>query len=778
MSSIAQSSNGHATTDFPNAPSQPEAQSETRASSVAPAAETRLDQLSTLLDHAQSSEPSATPQVETPEDFELENHLAQVRLGMASSLFTALRCKDSSTAAHSMRVALKCSAWALAAELPDAERDALEVAALLHDIGKLGIPDCILLKPAPLTPEERAIVERHQALGLEILHSCCASPEVLEMVWYASAWFDGRRRHSDRSGDKIPRGARMLSIVDAFDSMTTPQVYRAAMSADQAIKELCDFAGTQFDPQLVYNFAQLHLTDPQKLHQDVARRWLHQLDPNTVNAWWNLRRREASATASPASLHQQRLLENMYDGVIFLDANLQVVLWNRGAERITGITGQSITQRPFAPSVVKMRDQHGAIITDDKCPVAHCLKSGVQSLRRLIVRSRNGQDLAVDAHMIPVVGTDGTTTGISLQLHDASGEASLEERCHSLYEQAIRDPLTELANRAEFDRVHTMFVDAHLERRLPCSLIICDIDHFKQVNDNYGHPAGDEVIKSFAQLLKSACRPGDLSARYGGEEFVLLCADCNNAAAEARAEQVRKAFNELGQPALSNKCCSASFGVSEIQPGDTAETMLNRADRALLLAKSSGRNMVVQLGSGMQDEPVEPRRRWRFWQSHSGGPLLKKCLVTNVPLDLTVEKLRGFCSDHHASVTFADSDRVDLVMNPARLGHVRRKSDRAVPLIVELRFAKERRKAPRTEPKPGNPESGDTVASKQGQTCIQVLIRAKRSSDRRRSTANENARHVLASLRSYLMAGELAVAPDDAMFERSSSNAEPTTDAN
>jgi hypothetical protein len=223
------------------------------------------------------------------------------------------------------------------------------------------------------------------------------------------------------------------------------------------------------------------------------------------------------------------------------------------------------------------------------------------------------------------------------------------------------------------------------------------------------------------------------------------------------------------QPALSNRCCSASFGVSEIQPGDTAETMLNRADRALLMAKSSGRNMVVQLGSGMCDEPVEPRRRWRFWQANSSGPLLKKCLVTNVPLDITVEKLRGFCSDHHATVTSADAHRVDLVMNPARLGNVRRKSDRAIPMIVELRFAQERRKTPRTEPKPNNDDSGNTVASKQGQTFIQVLIRAKRSSDRRRSTANENARHVLASLRSYLMAGELTIAPDDAVFERSSS---------
>ena len=115
----------------------------------------------------------------------------------------------------------------------------------------------------------------------------------------------------------------------------------------------------------------------------------------------------------------------------------------------------------------------------------------------------------------------------------------------------------------------TMFVEAHLERRLPCSLIMCDIDHFKQVNDTYGHQAGDEVIKSFAQILKSSCHPGDLVARYGGEEFVMLCADCNNATAASRAEQFAQIVSAICRSRRSDgKCCTASFGVTELQPGD------------------------------------------------------------------------------------------------------------------------------------------------------------------------------------------------------------------
>ena len=87
-----------------------------------------------------------------------------------------------------------------------------------------------------------------------------------------------------------------------------------------------------------------------------------------------------------------------------------------------------------------------------------------QSLIRLKIRGRNDRDMAVDAHIMPVVAADGTLHGVTLVLHDVSPEASLEERCQRLHEKAIRDPLTQVANRAEFDRVHGIFVETHLQR--------------------------------------------------------------------------------------------------------------------------------------------------------------------------------------------------------------------------------------------------------------------------------------------------------------------------
>ena len=242
---------------------------------TAGALEHQLHEINALLDHVVVGE--AVNQTAAAVDTSLENRLAQVRLGMANSLFTALRCRDAATAAHSLRVALGCSAWGMALKLPAPQLDAIEVAALLHDIGKIGVPDGVLLKPGALLPEERALMDRHVPRGLEILTSCCASADVLEMVRHAGSWYDGSRWKLEQRGNQLPLGARILAIVDAFDSMTTPQVYRPAMSRDRAIQELCDFAGSQFDPELVVKFAELNADDQQQLHQRVGRRWLHDL---------------------------------------------------------------------------------------------------------------------------------------------------------------------------------------------------------------------------------------------------------------------------------------------------------------------------------------------------------------------------------------------------------------------------------------------------------------------------------------------------------------------
>ena len=209
-----------------------------------------LSSLLKTLDGNPQANALATP---TAEDRH-ELHLVRARLGVASSLFVALRSKHPPTASHSLRVALAVSSWALAIEAPEDLCNVVEIAALLHDIGKIGVPDHVLMKPGRLSGEELLLMERHRQLGSEIISSCCTSPAILDTVLYAPAWFDGRRHGFDRSGQDLPIGSRMIAIVDAFDAMTTDHVYRRAMSRERALAELFETSGTQFDPDLVKQF--------------------------------------------------------------------------------------------------------------------------------------------------------------------------------------------------------------------------------------------------------------------------------------------------------------------------------------------------------------------------------------------------------------------------------------------------------------------------------------------------------------------------------------------
>ncbi len=299
---------------------------------AAPPLTERLTEVAALIDQFDAATATLVPQAA---ELHHENRLAEARLGLAGALFLAMRSKHLPTASHSLRVALGCSAWAYALEMDETSRDELEIAALLHDIGKLGVPDAILLKPGLLLPDEMGIVDRHRLVGLDILRSCCTSANILEIVRHAPAWFDGSRAGYPLRAQEIPLGSRVLAIVDAFDSMTTDQVYRRAMSHDRAMSELYGGAGNQFDPDLVKVFSVVH--DNVDLQTRVARRWLTELDPRSADRLWQWKPAAPATADLPFDVFQQKLLENMHDAVVFVDRTLKITLWNRGAERLTGL---------------------------------------------------------------------------------------------------------------------------------------------------------------------------------------------------------------------------------------------------------------------------------------------------------------------------------------------------------------------------------------------------------------------------------------------------------
>ena len=175
--------------------------------------------------------------------------------------------------------------------------------------------------------------------------------------------------------------------------------------------------------------------------------------------------------------------------------------------------------------------------------------------------------------------------------------ASLQRDLDDVRRESMLDPLTKIANRKSFDERMEDAIREATESGDPLSLMLIDIDHFKNFNDTYGHQTGDQVLRLVAMTLKSNIKGKDLAARYGGEEFVAILPSTDIEGAVIVAENIRKAVQakELLKRSTNEKLgrITASFGVALFQPGETANALIERTDRCLYAAKRAGRNRVI-----------------------------------------------------------------------------------------------------------------------------------------------------------------------------------------
>lgn len=205
-------------------------------------------------DNAEYDQPTES---EPCEDTDADDRSSSIPFEAVAALISTLAYRDQETAEHSRRVADLCVATAEGLmSLTDCY--VLETAALLHDIGKIGVPDSILLKPGQLSPDERKIMHTHLRNGPEIIRASFQSKPLSEIVENREAQFQESVSDAGQStGREIPLGARILAIADAFDSMVSQQVYREARSKSKAFAELRRCAGKQFDPALIERFIQV-----------------------------------------------------------------------------------------------------------------------------------------------------------------------------------------------------------------------------------------------------------------------------------------------------------------------------------------------------------------------------------------------------------------------------------------------------------------------------------------------------------------------------------------
>ncbi len=695
-----------------------------------------------LLAGLQEAAPSSSRPENSAERF--ENELAVVRLGMAASLFYALRTKHAPTAAHCLRVAISCSAWAERMGLDDAARDRIEVAALLHDVGKIGIPDRILRKPGKLTVDEQLIMDTSVQHGLGILRGCTSDTALLDIFSNANSWYEGRRVSDGPSGNALPLGSRMLSIADAFDSMTTDSVYRRAMSRERAIQQLIDGSFKQFDPELAHDFNHMLEDRPEMLQGAILNRWLQQLQRDNSNSFWfaNTVSDQDFDARKGDTLFYKELVSHLHDAVVFTNSVGTIGQWNRMMEQLTSISANSIVGQTWSNECIRLREQDKTR-QEKSSLVEECLNSGQVVTRPMLIERPGREPIPVHVQAMPITGPEPGFYGTALIFRDLSDQTNLEEKLESLHQQTTTDVLTGVSNRSHFNTVIEDLTAKATKGGPTFSLIICDIDHFKRVNDVHGHPAGDEALISFATVLSVNSRDDDLVARYGGEEFLLLAANCDNATAAGRAESIRQAVENTSIASLGGDAVTASFGVTEFQAGDTHETILSRADRALLKAKDNGRNRVIQLGSGSVAIPRQsaPKRGWKSWfesQIQSGENEFD--IVTRVPIDLAIEKLRGFIADHQAEIIRVEENHVSLRLTAVSQQAGRRRADQQISLRVEMTLSE------------ANVENA--TANTPSTTNVHISLQPLRNRDRRNAGLKACYEQVQESLKSYLM-GEI-----------------------
>lgn len=592
------------------------------------------------------------------------------------SLYMALAYRDGATAKHSWRVAGCLYHFAHHLGFERHDRLVLEVAGLLHDIGKIGVPDSILLKPATLSPDELAVMDEHHRLSIEIIRPTIPIPRVIDAVDHSHAWFDGSRKGFSRCGDQMPLGARMLAIADAYDAMTTDRVYRRAMSQEAALAELGDLAGRQFDPRLVDRFQKfLAAGPPDGPAEGFSSEIRAIIDRLPSRPGQHL----------PAALELYvRVLNDLYDGVCFINTEAQLLFWNDTAEKLTGYSARELCERTWG----SLEELYAALVVTPPghaCPLRACMLDAAPRLEQVVLRHKSGEQIPVAIHLIPIVGGMGDVVGVAQLFRDVRDKVALEMECRELATLATQDSLTGLANRAELDGRLPTLISEHALQGEVCSVIVADLDHFKEINDTYGHQCGDQVLKTFARVLLSHSRPSDLVARYGGEEFVLVLSHMPLDVAWGRAEAMRSAIAAWRTPLLDNRAVTASFGLTELRQGDTAEPLLRRADRALYMAKQQGRNRSVKINA---DGELLEKTRLELPPT-SDGSVQEVLFISSVGHTVHL-KLAGFAADHGGRIVTSTREAVRIRIGGRGLARFFGTPRQRIPVEITLTFRQAR----------------------------------------------------------------------------------------
>ena len=556
--------------------------------------------------------------------------IADLHLRTIEALSLAIEAKDHNTHDHLKRVQTYAMQIGKDLAVDEAQLNAIRAAAMLHDIGKLAVPEHILSKPGRLTPEEFEKLKIHPVVGAEILDRVQFPYPVVPIVRSHHEKWNGAGYPDGLTGEGIPIGARILSAVDCFDALTSERPYRRAISADEAMALLRAESGRSYDPRVVdcieRRYKELEEVVSRSTREGSPLELVSKVDraaapsagfaevPNEAEV------RAASFLASIVSARQEAQLLFELAQTLGNSLSLRETLSVVAVRLKEMIPYDAIVFYIYQEGKLIPKYVHGVdydLFSSLEIPLGQGVTGWVAQAEKPII---NGDPAAETKYLgdraqisvlqsvlsVPLRGRDGAAGVLSLYLREkqgftkdhlrlllaASSKLGLSVENALQYERAqdtaSTDFLTELPN-ARWICVHLEQEIARSRRSgVPLAVLLSDLNGFKNVNDNFGHLVGNKLLQQIAKNLKSACREYDQVGRLGGDEFVFVLPELTKDGAEELKPRLELAVEEAGQQICGAKVVTASIGCAFYpKDGATAEELLSEADHRMYETKET-----------------------------------------------------------------------------------------------------------------------------------------------------------------------------------------------
>jgi len=289
----------------------------------------------------------------------------------------------------------------------------------------------------------------------------------------------------------------------------------------------------------------------------------------------------------------RHVVDGLPDGVYITDRERRIVYWNRAAEALSGYAAQEVLGRRCSENFLMHVDEAGCLLCAGDCPLSHTLADGLPHRADVYLHHKSGYRVAVEVRIRPIWGGNGEVVGAVEVFNDNSRQRALRERAKELARFAFLDPASQVGNRSYLEQQLSQHLDQFSTSGTPFGIMLADLDKFKEVNDNYGHAAGDAVLATIAKTMSNCLRSSDIVGRWGGDEFLAILPGITPPFLANVSEKLRKLVAQSTIPVNDAAIhVTISMGAAMVAPGDSLESLLKRADGRLYTSKQSGRNRV------------------------------------------------------------------------------------------------------------------------------------------------------------------------------------------